>query len=328
MLDVAMIGAGLAGIHGALALQAEGLRVELFDKSRGIGGRLATRRGNDYRFDHGLSSWQILGEYTEKLTPELMQAEILKPWRIARTDSHDPTTWRNLDMEEAWIAPEGMTAIAKYLAQDLTIHRAYQLKEISLETDHWQLSFENGEAIASKSLILALPLPQVITHIVSIITVRDRPPLANYESALSLMVAYDKLNLDFPWQELQLTSHPMFKKIIFDGQKRSPQTPTLVVQTHGTFTEPYLDVADLTPATEILINELKTLFSLPDPTWSQIHRWRYALPQQTLGQPCLTLETELPLIACGDWCLGHGIEGAIASGYAAALQLKQRLNPA
>ena len=46
MLDVAIIGVGLAGIFAARELQAQGLTVELFDKSRG-GGRSV---GNSARF--------------------------------------------------------------------------------------------------------------------------------------------------------------------------------------------------------------------------------------------------------------------------------------
>ena len=41
---VAVIGAGLAGAACARGLQAAGVQVTVFDKSRGVGGRLATRR--------------------------------------------------------------------------------------------------------------------------------------------------------------------------------------------------------------------------------------------------------------------------------------------
>ncbi|MEF8717273.1 MAG: NAD(P)-binding protein [Candidatus Accumulibacter necessarius] len=35
------------------ALQRAGLEVSLFDKSRGPGGRMSTRRGDDWQCDHG-----------------------------------------------------------------------------------------------------------------------------------------------------------------------------------------------------------------------------------------------------------------------------------
>ncbi|HCZ16243.1 MAG TPA: NAD/FAD-dependent oxidoreductase, partial [Candidatus Accumulibacter sp.] len=42
-------GAGIAGLSCATALQQAGLEVSLFDKSRGAGGRMSTRRGDDWQ---------------------------------------------------------------------------------------------------------------------------------------------------------------------------------------------------------------------------------------------------------------------------------------
>ncbi len=49
---IAVIGAGMAGITIARKL-AQNNKVIIFDKARGIGGRMATRRIGDYHFDHG-----------------------------------------------------------------------------------------------------------------------------------------------------------------------------------------------------------------------------------------------------------------------------------
>ena len=51
---VAVIGAGMAGVSCAEQLQQRGVTVTLFEKSRGLGGRLATRRSeHGVAFDHG-----------------------------------------------------------------------------------------------------------------------------------------------------------------------------------------------------------------------------------------------------------------------------------
>ena len=50
---VAVIGAGLAGLICAERLIRQGWPVTVFDKGRGPGGRMATRRADDLRFDHG-----------------------------------------------------------------------------------------------------------------------------------------------------------------------------------------------------------------------------------------------------------------------------------
>ena len=51
--DAIVIGAGLSGLIAAGTLQANGARVLVLDKGRGVGGRLATRRTHSGIFDHG-----------------------------------------------------------------------------------------------------------------------------------------------------------------------------------------------------------------------------------------------------------------------------------
>jgi predicted NAD/FAD-dependent oxidoreductase len=219
------------------------------------------------------------------------------------------------------MAPDGMTAIAKFLASEMTIHRAHHLIKIKAESDHWQLLFQDESLVSARAVILAMPYPQVQPFIEDFSPLGKQLNHIDYEPSLSLMLGCASLSLDFPWQELRLDSHPIFRKIILDGQKRSPQSPTLVVQTHENFAQNYLDVPSLDDATALIIEAIQSVFDLSPPQWSQIHRWRYALPKNILDQPYLKIETSLPLIACGDWCMGNGIEGAIASGIAAAESL-------
>ncbi len=59
---------------------------------------------------------------------------------------------------------------------------------------------------------------------------------------------------------------------------------------------------------------------LQEPAFVQVHRWGSALPAAPFGSPCLTADTA-SLAACGDFCLGGGVEGAVLSADAAAQAL-------
>ena len=61
MKQIAVIGAGIAGLAAAQRLKKPELGITLFEKSRGLGGRMATRRVEDLQFDHGAQYFTAKG---------------------------------------------------------------------------------------------------------------------------------------------------------------------------------------------------------------------------------------------------------------------------
>ncbi len=66
-VSVAVIGAGMAGLAAARILSEAGVRCTLFDKSRGVGGRMSTRRAGDLQFDHGAQYFSAKGNRFQSL---------------------------------------------------------------------------------------------------------------------------------------------------------------------------------------------------------------------------------------------------------------------
>ena len=58
-LHFAVIGAGMAGVACARTLLQAGHRVSVFEKSRGFGGRMATRSTEFGGFDHGAQYFTV-----------------------------------------------------------------------------------------------------------------------------------------------------------------------------------------------------------------------------------------------------------------------------
>ena len=82
--SVSIIGCGISGIFAALRLKKSGIKnIQLFDKSRGLGGRLATRRSKNGKFDHGI---QYIKLDTISQLPEiesLIENNVLKETKIS-----------------------------------------------------------------------------------------------------------------------------------------------------------------------------------------------------------------------------------------------------
>ena len=76
---VAVIGAGLAGLTCSARLRAAGVRVVVLEKSRDIGGRLATRREEFRRWNHGAPAVHVRSpEFRAQI--ELLRAQGTAAW--------------------------------------------------------------------------------------------------------------------------------------------------------------------------------------------------------------------------------------------------------
>ncbi|MEM6449872.1 MAG: NAD(P)-binding protein [Cyanobacteria bacterium P01_D01_bin.105] len=223
MWDVAVIGAGLSGITCARKLGSAGYSVCILDKSRGLGGRMATRRvtnthmsNHHIRVDHGLRYWQPKSTGLQALTAELVGAGVLQPWTASEYEIHTRGVLTPVAPVSApkYAAKMGMSAVAKYLLQRpgpdglsvfepaknlLTSHRAMA---ISHRDGHWTIRCEMGEVVRAKRCAIAMPAQQAADLLTSCLdTSTDAESLAvdkriaqlkavSYFPCLTLMAGY------------------------------------------------------------------------------------------------------------------------------------------
>ena len=82
---VAIVGAGMSGLSCARQLVAAGFRVRLFDKGRGVGGRVSVRRSESGTvFDHGAQYFTVqdaaMAEQAEQVE-HWTAARVVAPWK-------------------------------------------------------------------------------------------------------------------------------------------------------------------------------------------------------------------------------------------------------
>ncbi|MGB5967022.1 MAG: FAD-dependent oxidoreductase [Spirulinaceae cyanobacterium] len=321
LFDVAVVGAGLAGLSCAKELSQLGCRVVVLDKSRGLGGRVATRRINNLPIDHGLPYLQPQGKLSQQLIQRLNEENLIQPWH-----SQIPDTY---------IAPQGMTAIAKFMARDLEVWRQSRVEKIEpIEGQVWHLSLDSQKGLTAKAVVMAIPAPQALTLLEPLTPKGLNADLiaklhqVKFDPCLSVMAGY-KATIVLP---KQLSKQPFISIeedsylawLGLDSSKRTQsQAAVLVIRSTAEFAQKHLETTNLAPAAQQLISRAGELFTpeLKEPQWYQIHRWRFSIPHNFINELYLATHQPLPLICCGDWCGGNSIESALASGLVAATQI-------
>ncbi|TAF02556.1 MAG: FAD-dependent oxidoreductase [Nostocales cyanobacterium] len=338
MTDIAVIGAGISGLVCAQRLRQAGYTVVVVEKSRGVGGRLATRRLQGTCVDHGACYLQPKGKLLSRFVDLLQNHQVIKVWTdMVYEFSASGGISEPANRSPRYIAPAGMSAIAKFLTPGLDILLHQRVIQINLtKENNWCLTLESHEQLTAKALVVAIPAPQARDLLTPLgDNFLDAEFLQNlhsveFQPSISVMVGFSPNSQPLPnWQALTFNDHIDLAWIGFDSSKRlQSQQPHFVLQSSTEFAQQHLETEDLQPVANYMLQtaaENLALSWLENPEWMQVHRWRYAFPQTPLDVTCLSANTSLPLVCCGDWCGGNFVEGAMVSGLAAAGEIDHQL---
>jgi predicted NAD/FAD-dependent oxidoreductase len=79
-MKIVVVGAGISGSVCAWRLAREGHEVTLVEKGRGVGGRMATRRMEGARIDHGAQFFTVRDPRMEELLSLWQNENAVVPW--------------------------------------------------------------------------------------------------------------------------------------------------------------------------------------------------------------------------------------------------------
>ena len=161
-MRIAVIGAGLSGLSFAHSVQRFA-DIQLFEKSRGVGGRLATRRAADYEFDHGAQFFTCRSKALKSLRKEDDFQSAVSEWQPKLvTLAPDSETFKRTWFEPHYVGAPSMTAFPRRLARGLAISYSTRVRRISRRGSQWQLKDENGSELGVFDCVVsAIPAPQV-----------------------------------------------------------------------------------------------------------------------------------------------------------------------
>lgn len=310
---VAVIGAGIAGLSCATALQEAGLRVTVFDKSGGAAGRMSTRRGGNWQCDHGAQYFTARHPDFRAEVARWVHAGVAALWNprlqvLGGNGDHVPD-----ESLERFVGMPRMTAPARFLADKLALTPEARILELQRRADGWHLrSAEQGwQDQPFDAVLLAIPAPQALP-----LLEQPAPELAAVAATAAMRGCW-ALMLQFSAPEglpfdAAFINQGALRWMARDSSKPGRAGPeSWLLHASAEWSEAHLELPAEAVAAELLRAYRGLGGSAPE-AWTA-HRWRYADTAQDLDQGCVWHPAG-KLGLCGDWLNGGKVEGAWRSG--------------
>jgi predicted NAD/FAD-dependent oxidoreductase len=291
---VAVIGAGLSGAACAQALRERGVAVEILERGRGPGGRMASPTLHGRRVDVGAAYFTVKDPGFTAVADEWVARGLARPW----TDTFDVVSPGGRDVTTGpvrFATPDGLRSLVRDLLPD----------DVRVEAP-----VDSLDDLRHDAVVLAMPDPQAA---------RLAPQACewvDYEPVVAVAAG---------WPQRQWTvddaafvnDDPDVSFIADDGARRGDGAPVLVAHTTSTRARAHLDRPD-DAAAPVLAAVRRLLDISQEPSWTHTHRWTFAKPSGTHGDAEFgLLDAGRPLGVCGDaWCPSGAprVESAWLSG--------------
>lgn len=334
-MQIAVIGAGLAGVVCARELQAQGHMVTVYEKSEHPSGRMSTDETQFGGFDRGAQYFTCTSEAFKKEVATWKKAAVVDVWNGKLVNLKDGKASSSGRSRQRYVAQPGMGALGEYLAKDLNLHTEQLVTEIKAfgNSGQWLLTIaSNTVPIAAHggpfdAVIVAVPADQARPLLACAPKLEQEAAKLHLAPCWALELAFQlplELGYDGAFVEgsrLAFIAHDNSKPGHRPGER-------WVAHASSAWSIEHLE-DDPERAREKLLKAFHEATGSPiQPIFSQAYRWRFAQALEPLNQDCLWQE-ELNIGACGDW-FAAGLEGSgkIENAWLSGHQLARSIGPA
>ena len=294
--DDVIVGAGLSGLNFAFRARTSdpNRKILILEKSKSCGGRMATRRVGESKFDHG----------AQFIKQSAASAPLINFWDCQKVLRKFPSEQIN-----AFCGISGMTQLSKKISESLNIRYNCKVFQLQRTGDGWQISFNESESVFSKNIILSSPLPQSL-ELLNSSGISFDPGLSqiHYSKAIVGLVEFSK-----PLDE-QMNYQENFDSSIFSicsqKEKGLASTFNYTIVMGDTWSEDHFSLPD-----EMILQKsmdvIQSKFKKNQILHAQIKKWKYCQPYKIWESPFYQAEEGCFLI--GDAFGGASLNGAIKS---------------
>jgi len=305
LVDLLVLGSGIAGLAAARLAEDDGKRVLVIDKGRRLGGRVSTRRQDGFVFNHGAQFVTAKGTGFASLLAKAKTAGNIKDWQIC-------------DDKIVQIGTPSMRDLPQFMATGLMVRQQTEITEIAHHGGHIGF-FDKDDLVATgRQAIITAPAAQTTKLLADIYPdLAATAGLASYDPCWTIMLGLES-NHGLGTAPLRdqaagiALGVPEFTR---SNQQSGAVAPALTIQATGAWSQQHLQ-NDPQMVIESLCQIWQNLSGKPlgKIITSAAHRWLYAKVTTAAPNDAPRLSHDGKLTIAGDWLGGSRVEQAFDSG--------------
>ena len=315
---VAIIGAGMSGLSAASKLREAGVQVTLFDKSRGSGGRMSSKRTDFGTFDMGTQYFTARDPGFAAAAASWADAGLISTWqpRLFRYDEKGliPSD----DSQQRFVGTPRMTALSRGLLASSELVSGTRIERLERQAQQWHL-VDSQQTLHGPydQVIVAVPPAQAAPLLAGVANLVAPASNSSMEPGWAVAITLPQ-KLDSSADAVFVRSGPLDWIAREASKPGRANSENWVLQSTPAWAEAHLD-DDPAQIVDALVAAMAEVLGLqiPTPVFQQAHRWLYARPAADCEWGALAAP-EQGIYVCGDWCLGGRLEAAWVSGQQAA----------
>lgn len=326
-MRIAIIGGGLSGLVVARELHDDHA-VTVFEKSRGVGGRMATRYETNFEFDHGAQFFTARSSDFRQYLQPLIERGVVTSWRARFAELQRGEIVSEHDWDDAsphYVGAPRMNAIGRALAENLDVRRNTTVSKLERGPGGWCLSDSGGTDLGHFDwVILAMPAAQTAALAPGDSCLNRLAGTVKMQACFALMLGFDT-PLSLPWQAALILDSSISWVSVNSSKPGRPEPFSLVVHSSNAFADDNIDNDGDDLAARMLAETSEVIgVNVEMATLLRLQRWRYANVDSQNGAQFFIDETNR-LAACGDWFRCGRVEAAFTSSFGLVQRLKRLL---
>lgn len=317
---IAIIGAGISGLTLAQHLKNYA-QVSVFEKARGVGGRMSTRYADPFYFDHGTQFFTARTKAFQAFLGPYFENGTVEPWsgKVINLEIGKKVTKR-LWFETHLVASPNMNSLCKKLAEGLDISLSVEVAPLGCkQNNQWFLFDKMGNELGAYDWVISTAPPAQTLALFHGSVANDSALSApQMQGCYALMIGFNK-PWDKPWIAAKVRDNPInWISINSTKPNRNRDVTCIVAHSRNDWAEEHIN-DDMQQAQATLVRQFEAITGMTCDAADYVlaHRWKYAIvqEQETSG---FYFDPQQCIAATGDWASVSRIEDAWANAMSLA----------